>query len=77
MAEQEKKPGEADAEKKKFYGRFTKGVMLGRGTYKSNLQGLESDTFDVGASSNPTEFSKLLKTLRTTPKKHTRIQTIW
>ena len=62
MAEQEKKPGAAD--EKKFYGRFAKGATLGRGSYKSNVQGLESNTFDFGASSNPTKFSKLLKNIK-------------
>jgi hypothetical protein len=32
-----------------------------RSTYKSKVQGLENDTFNVGASSNPTKFSKSLK----------------
>ena len=62
MAEQEKKPGAADG-KKKFYGQFAKGATLGRGTYKSNVQGLERDTFNVGSSSNPAKFSKLLKNI--------------
>jgi hypothetical protein len=57
MAEEEKKPGGADNRKKKFYGRFAKGAA-GRSTYKSKVQGLENDTFDVGASSNPVKFSK-------------------
>ena len=61
MAEQEKKPGAAD--EKFFYGRFAKGATLGRGSYKSNVQGLESNTFDFGASSNPAKFSKLLKNI--------------
>ena len=64
MAEQEKKPGGADERKKKFYGeRFTKGAMTGRSTYKSKVQGLENDTFDVGASSDPAKFSKSLKNI--------------
>jgi hypothetical protein len=63
MAEQEKKPGAADG-KKKFYGQFAKEATLGRSTYKSNVQGLESDTFDVGASSDPAKFSKLLKNIK-------------
>ena len=49
MVKQEKKPGGADGKKKKFYGQFAKGVTLRRSTYKSKVQGLESDTFDVGA----------------------------
>ncbi len=64
MAEQEKKPGGADGKKKKFYsGRFARGATTGRSTYKSKVQGLESDTFDVGASSNPAKFSKSLKNI--------------
>jgi hypothetical protein len=76
MAKAEKKPSEADNRKKKFYGRFAKGAA-GRSTYKSKVRGLENDTFDVGASSNPAKFSKLLKTSRTTSKRHTKIQMIW
>ncbi len=34
---------------------------MSRGNYKSRLEGLEDNTFDVGASSNPAKFSKLLK----------------
>jgi len=78
MAEQEKKPGGADGKKKKFYGgQFARGVTTGRSTYKSKVQGLENDTFNAGASSDPTKFSKLLKKSRTTSKRHTRIQMIW
>jgi hypothetical protein len=61
--EQEKKPGAADGKKKKFYGQFAKGATLGRGAYKSNVQGLESNTFDVGVSSDPAKFSKSLKNI--------------
>jgi hypothetical protein len=60
MAEEEKTPGGADNRKKKFYGRFAKGVA-GRSMYKSKVQGLENNTSNVGASSNPAKFSKLLK----------------
>ncbi len=62
MAEEEKKPGGADNRKKKFYGRFAKGAA-GRSTFKSKVQGLENNTFDVGASSNPAKFSKLVKNI--------------
>jgi hypothetical protein len=34
---------------------------VSRGNYKSRLEGLEDNTFNVGASSNPAKFSKLLK----------------
>jgi hypothetical protein len=62
MAEEEKKPSGADNRKKKFYMRFAKGAA-GRSMYKSKVQGLENNTFDVGASNNPAKFSKLLKNI--------------
>ena len=65
MAEQEKKPGGTDGRKKKFHrGGFARGAMTGRSIYKSKVQGLENDTFDVGASSGPAKFSKLLKNFK-------------
>jgi hypothetical protein len=64
MAEQEKKPDGGDGKKKKFYGgRFARGASAGRSTYKSKVQGLENDAFDVGASSDPAKFSKSLKNI--------------
>ena len=69
MGEQEKKPGGADERKKKFYGgRFTKGATTGRSTYKSKVQGLENNTFDVGALSDPAKFSKSQKNIEIHPK---------
>jgi hypothetical protein len=50
VVDEEKKPGGVDNRKKTFYGRFAKGAD-GRSTYKSKVQGLENDTFDVAASS--------------------------
>jgi hypothetical protein len=38
-------------------------MAAGRTTYKSKVAGLEDDTFDVGAASNPTKFSKLLENI--------------
>ncbi len=38
---------------------------MSRGNYKSRLEGLEYDTFNVGASSDPVKFSKLLKNIET------------
>jgi hypothetical protein len=58
MADQVKKSAGAKNKKKKFYGRFAKGMALGRTTYKSKAAGLKDDTFDVGVASNPTQFSK-------------------
>jgi len=63
MAEQEKKNARADNRKKKFYGQFAKEKLTGRSAYKNKVQGLENKMFDVGASSNPVRFSKLLKNI--------------
>ena len=38
---------------------------MSRGNYKSILEVLEDDTFDVGASSDPAKLSKLLKNIET------------
>jgi hypothetical protein len=62
MADQDKKPAGAE-NKKKFYGRYAEGMAAGRTTYKSKVAGLEDNTFDVGAASDPAKFSKLLKNI--------------
>ncbi len=61
MADQDKKPAGAENKKKKFYGPYAKGMAAGRTTYKSKVAGLEDDTFNVGAASDPAKFSKSLK----------------
>ncbi len=38
--------------------------MVGRSTNKSKVQGLENNTFNVGALSDPAKFSKLLKNIK-------------
>ncbi len=38
---------------------------MSRGNYKSRLEGLEDNTFNIGASSDPAKFSKLLKNIET------------
>jgi hypothetical protein len=38
---------------------------VSRGNYKSRQEGLEDDTFNVGASSDPAKFSKSLKNIET------------
>jgi hypothetical protein len=69
MTEQEKKPGGAEGKKKKFYGgRLAKGATASRSTYKSKVQGLENNTFDVGALSDPAKFSKSQKNIEIHPK---------
>ncbi len=62
MADQDKKPAGAE-NKKKFCGLYAKGMVAGRTTYKSKVAGLEDDTFDVGAASDPAKFSKPLKNI--------------
>jgi hypothetical protein len=63
MADQDKKTAGAENKKKKFYGRYAKGIAARRTTYKSKVAGLEDDTFNVRAASNPAKFSKSLKTI--------------
>ncbi len=43
---------------------------MSRGNYKSRLEGLEDNTFNKDASSNPAKFSKLLKNIETYIQKH-------
>ncbi len=76
MADQDKKPAGAE-NKKKIYGRYAKGMAAGRTTYKSKVAGLEDDTFDVGATSDPAKFSKLLKNIENTSRRLTKVQTTW
>ncbi len=38
---------------------------MGRGNYKSRIEGLEDNTFDEGTLSDPAKFSKLLKNIET------------
>jgi hypothetical protein len=63
MADQDKKPAGAKNKKKRFYGQYTKGMAAGRTTYKSKVAGLEDDTFNVGAASDPAKISKLLNNI--------------
>ncbi len=62
MAEPEKKPAVAARKKKYRFGNRT-GQSGSKSTYKSKVVGLEKDTFDVGASSDPAKFSRLLKSI--------------
>jgi hypothetical protein len=57
MADQDKKPSGSKNKKKKFYGRYAKGMVAGRTTYKSKAAGLEDDMFNVGAAGDPAKFS--------------------
>ncbi len=52
MAEQEKKPATAARKKNYRFGNRA-GQSRPKSIFKSNVIGLEEDTFDVGASSDP------------------------
>jgi hypothetical protein len=62
MAEQEKKPAVAALKKNYRFGNRT-GQSGSKSTYKSKVVGLEEDTFNVGALSDPAKFSRLLKSI--------------
>jgi hypothetical protein len=63
MAEQEQKK-QATTGRLKWHGnRYRRGNQVSRCKYKSRLEGLEYDTFVVGASNNTAKFSKLLKNI--------------
>ena len=62
MVEQEKKPAIAAQRKNHQFGNRA-GQSEQKSTYKSKVIGLEEDTFDVGASSDPAKFSKSLKSI--------------
>ena len=71
MAEQEKKPAIATRRKNHQFG-IRAGQSGQKSTYKSKVIGLEEDTFNVGALSNPAKFSKSLKSIKNYIQKHTR-----
>jgi hypothetical protein len=65
MAEQEqKKP--ATTRRLKWRGnRYGRRNQMGRGNYKSRVEGLENNTFGARALRDPAKFSKLLKNTET------------
>ena len=67
MTEQEKKPGVVPPPKqrKQGFNRYQKGNISSAKSYKRKTVGLEDDTFDVGAASDPAKFSKSLKSIET------------
>ena len=65
MTEQEQKEAGNPKKQGRYRGnRHSRGGQAGA-RYKSKVDGLEDDTFDVGASSNPAKFSKSLKNIET------------
>jgi hypothetical protein len=63
MAEQEQKKRATTGRPKWCGNRYRRGNQVSRDNYKSRLEGLEDNTFNVGASSNLAKFSKLLKNI--------------
>ena len=65
MTEQEQKEAGNPKKQGRYRGnRHSRGGQAGA-RYKSKVDGLEDDTFDVGASSDPAKFSKSLKNIET------------
>ena len=65
MTEQEQKEAGNPKKQGRYRGnRYSRGGQAGA-RYKSKVDGLEDDTFDVGASSDPAKFSKSLKNIET------------
>jgi hypothetical protein len=65
MAKQEQTKPATTGRLKWCGNRYRRGNQVSRGNYKSRLEGLEDDTFNIGALSNPAKFSKLLKNIET------------
>ncbi len=65
MTEQEQKEPGSPKKQGKYHGNHYGRVGQAGTRYKSKVEGLKDDTFDVGASSNPTKFSKSLKNIET------------
>jgi hypothetical protein len=65
MAEQEQKKPATTGRPKWCGNQYRRGNQVSRGNYKSRLEGLEDNTFNVGASSDPAKFSKSLKNIET------------
>ena len=65
MTEQEQKEAGNPKKQGRYRGnQHSRGGQAGA-RYKSKVDGLEDDTFDVGASSDPAKFSKSLKNIET------------
>jgi hypothetical protein len=73
MAEQEQKKPATTGRPKWHGNRYWRGNQASRGNYKSQLEGLEDNTFNTGTSSHPAKFSKLLKYIETYIQKNYKI----
>jgi hypothetical protein len=64
MAEQKIESQGGEGKKKRYHRAFARGAATAKLDYKSALVGLENDTFDVGAWSDPAKFSKSLRNIK-------------
>ena len=58
--------------KKRYHRACARGAATAKLDYKSAVVGLENDTFDVGAWSDPAKFSKSQRNIKNYKKKPTR-----
>jgi hypothetical protein len=64
MAEQKIKSPGVRGKKKRYHCTFAREAATAKLDYKSAVVGLENDTFDVGAWSDPAKFSKSLRNIK-------------
>jgi hypothetical protein len=64
MAEQKIESPGGEGKKKRYHRTFARGATTVKLGYKSAIVGLENDTFNVGAWSDPSKFSKLLRSIK-------------
>ncbi len=64
MAERKIESPGGEGKKKRYHHAFARGAATAKLGYKSAVVGLENNTFDVGAWSDPSKFSKLLRNIK-------------
>jgi hypothetical protein len=66
MAEEDKRPAVGARKKKNNYNRFGgRPFPQSKSPYTTNVAEIKDNTFNVGGSSNPAKYSKLLKSIKT------------
>jgi hypothetical protein len=65
----------AKAGKKNRYQFNNQGNQVTKTSYKSRVAEIKDEVFDVGASSDPTKFSKLLKSIENYIQKNYKLAT--
>ena len=63
MAERKIESPGGKGKKKRYHRAFARGAATAKLDYKSAVVGLENETFDVGAWSDPAKFSKSLRNI--------------